>query len=230
MKAKRKKIEELILSTFKEVDNKADNVGYYKKYFKSLNDKEFSAFMERVKENGTLSLVVPHGTKPYNPEAIDKVLRQRFNKTLFNRVVFEDEYGEFTPGIKYLTGYIPNKTTKQTVDYAIKSAKHHKSRNAITGQPTGDSKGVSISAPESQLLIAHGLKNVVDELANVRSGDVSVSTAFTNMLETTGKASLNVLDNYRTDSGSLLAIKNYLIGIHFKLNIDKQGVREIRKK
>ena len=229
MKAKRKKIEALIVSTFSEMDNKANNAKYYKEYFKSLSDKEFKAFMERVKENGTLSFITPHGTKPYSPEQIDSLMRKKFNKGLFNKVTFEDEDGEFIPSIEYLTGYVPCKVTKQSVDYALKSAKHHKSRNAITGQPTGDSKGVSISQPESQLLISHGLKDVVDELANIRAGDVSVSTAFTTLIENNGVAELNVLDNYRTSSGSIKAIKNYMIGMHYRLVTDVEAIRQIRK-
>ena len=62
--SKRKRVEELILTTLDEIDvgSSKDNTAYYKTLFASMNDKQFDEFMIKLRDNKiTLSMIIPNG-------------------------------------------------------------------------------------------------------------------------------------------------------------------------
>lgn len=224
MTAKRKAVQDLILSTVKKIDDKGKNVKNYQALFKSLNDKQFSEFMERVR-NGSLHIILPNGTKTRDISYYESVANS-LGTQLFKHVEHKDKDGYFIPHFKYMVGYTYANITKQSVDYALKTPAHTRSRNAITNQVTGESRGAAFSNPEIKLKLAHGLKNTVYELAILRSGDPS----FAKFIERYGDVTIEEVDKVKNSSRAVNSLKGFLAGMHIKLKTDKQKITEIRKK
>jgi hypothetical protein len=82
--------------------------------------------------------------------------------------------------------------------------------DALTGQPTGESKGAKLSYPELQVCAAMGLDNSMVELMKYRGGDNKGLIAFNAMLSRYGRVNLKSVEPYASGVESTKTLKTFL--------------------
>ena len=161
-----------------------------------MNDKEFDQFMNYMKEGKwQLHIVAPNMIVNLQNEDLLKAC-DLIGLKLFHKVWMYDK----VTGRKYLTDNeymfvkLPVRRQQQFLDEKISVPDNDRSIDGLTGQVTGDSRSCAITNPEIHILAARGLDKTLQELVNVRGGNVHGYNEFRRMLEETGEADLDALD------------------------------------
>lgn len=218
----RKAVEDQIIKDLNEISPGCVETKLYREYFASMSDKAFDEFMVRLKEGKEwLTLTAENG----NYDAINisrnyKVADKWGVK--FHQRLWMPEDGDtpawLTPN-EYLILLLPIRIPSQRLTKKASIPKHQRVINAITGQPTGDSKGASMSMPELRLLMAMGLKHSAVELMKYRGGDVRGYAAMNASLTRTGKARQASLEPFATGVRSTDTVKAYFTSAHIKTTL-----------
>ena len=223
MAKNRKKAEEYILEYIKKITRTDLNVNLYKDLFKDMNDKEFEAFMLKIK-NGEhiLQVIAPNDNTSTkidlnNNFKIAEELNYEFFQYL-NIGPTENDPIRKTKN-KYLITLAPFRKMKQTITKGLSYAEHDKKRDILTGQVSGESLSSKISYPELQLMISMGLDNSIKELMKHRGGDEGSMRAIKQGLLKFGKVNGDFVDEYSTGVTSGKTLKAYFNSMHLKINI-----------
>ena len=198
---KKKKILDFICKLCDTMEPSGLNSKRYRQIIGNMNDKEFDQFMNYMKE-GTwqLHLVAPNMIVNLQNEDLLKAC-DMIGLDLFQRVWMYDK----ATGRKYLTDNkymfvkLPIRRQQQFLDEKISVPDNDRTIDGLTGQVTGDSRACSITNPEIQILAARGLDKTMQELVNIRGGNIHGYSEFRRMLEENGEADLDMIDpNSRT--------------------------------
>ena len=216
----RKKAEDLILEFFKDLDPSGHNVEQYTKFFKTMSDKEFHEFMEGIRD-GEKTLIV--FSPLYNKKGIttenNLKVAKKYDVPLFERLVFTNDNSrpDHKTTIEYLVLDLPVRRQSQNIIKKISVPDNNKTIDALTYQPTGESKGAKISYPELQVLTGMGLDNSINELIRYRGGDKGGFAAYNAMTYRYGSVNLKSISNYTTGVESTKSLKTFLLSMHLKL-------------
>lgn len=214
MNPKRKAFQDNVIDVIERMVPGGGNKGFYENFFASMNDEEFHKWVLSLEaKEARLSAICPNFGKG--------------NMTIKNNIKIMRELG-FEPyqrlwipadgGTReylsqpFLIGYAPLTRQAQFLSKKISIPKNKTKVDEITGQPTGESKGAKISAPEAQLLDAMGLNNTLMELSKGRGGDEGMYRAMSAYVSKTGKVSLASVMPYSTGVKSTNALDHYLKG------------------
>lgn len=222
MAGNRKAAEQYIVKYIGELENTLEgkpNQKFYIEYFATLNDKQFDQFMKDL-ESGVTFLVMQYPNFSKGKITVDNNLRvaELLGHNFFERLWIEgdkDRPTYLTP-VEYLVIDIPQRRASQTLTKKISVPDHTRVTNALTGQPTGESKGAKISYPELQVCAAMDLDNSMIELVKFRGGDNRGLAAFNALLSRQGQVSLNTLNNYASGVESTKTLQTYLTAAHLK--------------
>lgn len=217
--SKRKRVEELILSTLDEIDvgSSKDNTLYYKNLFASMNDKQFDEFMIKLRDNKiTLSMIIPNGGAVKVDVENNFKIARKFNYEFIDHLKFTNvpEIGDYITPIKYLTMILPIRRAAQTLSKKISIPESDNKIDMLSGQVTGKSKSSKLTLPEIQILAGMGLKSSIRELVKLRGGDLGGKNAMNTMLIKTGEVSQQDVEPYTTGVKSVQVLKNYFKAIH----------------
>lgn len=198
---KKKKILDYICKLCDTMEPSGLNSKRYRQIIGQMNDKEFDRFMNYMKEGKwQLHLVAPNMIVNLQNEDLLKAC-DMIGLDLFQRVWMYDR----ATGRKYLTDNkymfvkLPIRRQQQFLDEKISVPDNDRTIDGLTGQVTGDSRACSITNPEIQILAARGLDKTMQELVNVRGGNIHGYSEFRRMLEENGEADLDMIDpNSRT--------------------------------
>ena len=198
---KKKKILDFICKLCDTMEPSGLNSKRYRRIIGQMNDKEFDQFMNYMKEGKwQLHLVAPNMIVNLQNEDLLKAC-DLIGLDLFQRVWMYDR----ATGRKYLTDNkymfvkLPIRRQQQFLDEKISVPDNDRTIDGLTGQVTGDSRACSITNPEIQILAARGLDKTMQELVNVRGGNIHGYSEFRRMLEENGEADLDMIDpNSRT--------------------------------
>jgi hypothetical protein len=219
MPTNRAAAESLCLKVIAQMLPGGQNAELYKKKFESMNDKQFAAFMQGLKEKTIkLVVVVPNGAKERLDVERNIKIAEGLGKKVFQRVWMpakNDSRAYLTP-IPYLLFPIPLRRQAQLLSKKISIPEDNQSVDNMTGQPTGKSAAARCSYPEVKVLAAMGLDASLRELLKFRGGDEGGYRAMNTMIDRTGSVSLDEIAPYATGVKSTLAMKNYLKACHFK--------------
>lgn len=193
----------------------------YKAYLEGLSDKAFAEYMDDLRtKKKFLTLTVPPGGKMLSIER-NLALAKKLGLQLFNRLWIggtDDTPTHLTP-IEFLTVMLPVRIAAQRIKKKMSIPKTQRVVNALTGQPTGDSKGAGISHPELRVCAAMGLDDPMIELMKYRGGDARGRAALTASLIRTGQASQEVLKNFASGVESTATLRSYLISAGLKTTL-----------
>ena len=119
--SKRKRVEELILTTLDEIDvgSSKDNTAYYKTLFASMNDKQFDEFMIKLRDNKiTLSMIIHNGGAVKVDVENNFKIARKFNYEFIDHLKFTNvpEIGDYITPIKYLTMILPTSISSRVVN------------------------------------------------------------------------------------------------------------------
>lgn len=174
MAGNRKAAEDFYLDFLSSIDKSGRNHAYYQAKFKSMSDAEFDRFMKAVREGFVPELTFPNldGVETISIEnnfAIAKKLGVEFHHHLI--IEGEGDTPTYITPKKYLVIRLPVRRQAQHLYKKILIPENNNTVDDLTGQPTGRSKGSSVSYPELQVLAALGLESTAVELMKYRGGD-----------------------------------------------------------
>lgn len=162
--------------------------------FAGMTDKDFDEWIVAL-ENATETMAL------FAPNLQDYTLNMNRNYEiadelgydLFQHVILTDQQtGQtYRTANKHLVGIVP---FRRQVQMLVKKASIPSSNHVIdqrTGQPTGDSKGARLSAPELQVNASKGLHDMIREMIKCRGGDEQAYLAMNRSILETGEASIN---------------------------------------
>lgn len=219
MNANRKAAQDQILKDLEAISPGCVDVSIYQARFEKMSDKDFEAFMLRLKE-GTERLVI---TIPNAGDAklhVDNnyALADKWGIGFHHRIRWPsdgDMEAYLTPN-EYLVLKVPVRIPSQRLAKKQSIPKHQRAISTMTGQVTGESKGSGISMPKIRLCIAMGLKNTAVELLKYRGGDFRGYAAMNASLSRSGQATQSQLKMFASGVKSTDTLKTILTSAHLK--------------
>lgn len=214
--------EKFILSNIAKLTPGTKNADIYKDKFSKMSDKQFDEFIQQLK-NGEikLSVILPN----YSDQSIsiknNLKLAEELGHDFFQRLWIEgkDDTPTYLTPVKYMVVDLPLRRASQMLTKKISVPDHNKVVDALSGQPTGDSKGARLSYPEAQICSAMGLEDSVIELMKFRGGDLKGNIALNSMLSKYGAANQKVLNQFSSGVESTKTLKTFLTCCHLKNNL-----------
>lgn len=189
----------------------------------SLTDKELKDFVNKL---GKEEVYLPYYIANAQEQTIDikrwiKLATSLGNDT-FTELVQEDEVtGEVTvTDIKYWVAMWPARRHLHYLDAKRSMAVDNKTRDTLTGQVTGASKGSSFSKPQLMGLLSRGCKANAIEIFKYRGGDISGGREMNKQLISTGGVSLNSLLQTNTKPTVNKTLGSFLNGMHLAHNLN----------
>ena len=221
MSGNRKAAEKVILDALALIDPSGTNNALMIGFFKSMTDKAFDLYMSAI-ANGIdyVSVVAPNlaecGITTDNNLKIAKQLGVEF----FQRLWLTDSVTgvEYLTNQKYLVVKLPIRRQIQTLENKMSIPEDNKHVDDLTDQPTGVSKGSSISFPEILVMYSQGNSRGIEELIKYRGGDIKGMQAMDKQIHESGGASMDSLAKLGTKVKSTQTLGVMLKGMHLDNN------------
>lgn len=219
MKGNRKAAEELCLQFMADIVPDGSQVTIYKELFASMTDAQFDKFIQELESGETkLSVIVPNFSKVTPTTENNLKIAKKLGHNFFTHLEIEgkgDVPSHITP-IPYLVVDLPMRRASQLIIKKASIPKNQDVIDALTGQPTGESKGAKISYPELQLCVAMNLDASMVELMKYRGGDLKGRAAYIGILNKYGSVTQGQLKNYASGVVSTQTLKTMLTCIHLR--------------
>lgn len=216
--AAEKKIYELI----GEVDLSGYTTEQYKKLLPKLSDKDFRAWMVKMRD-GEATLVVFR--LPFKQDGVTTKNNIEVGKkhgiSFFEPIVTRGKEGvsDYETPFPYMIIDLPLRRQSQNLVKKISIPENNIVVDELTGQPTGTSKGAKISHPELQILVGMGLEDSITELVKFRGGDRGGFNAMNAMAYRYGHINLKTLENFSTGVESTKTLKTIFTAMHIKTSL-----------
>lgn len=196
IKKRRAKIESRICKIMTSMDPSGDNTERYRKFFASLNDKQFAEYMENLRtRKDAVNIVMPNMVKRLDMHSLIKAAEQ-IGLKVSHRLWMTDK----TSGRKYLTNQkymvltLPIRRAQQEWDKKLSVPNRDRKVDALTGQVIAEDRACALSSPEIQSLGVRGLTMTLRELIKTRGGDVQAWGDLNRQLMENGEATLSSLN------------------------------------
>ena len=217
MNSKRKAAQDKIIDVIDRTAPGGKNKEFYVQFFESMDDNEFHKFMEDLRDGKSrLSIFAPNFSEQGKITIKNnlKILRE-LGFEPYQRIWIPAEPGRRAYLSKpMLVGYSPITRQAQFLNKKQSMPKNKNVVDEITGQPTSESKGSKISAPEAHVLESMGLKYTLLELMKGRGGDEGMYRAIQAYSSKTGKVSIQSAAQHSTGVKSTQSLNHYLRGAH----------------
>lgn len=216
MAKNRKAAQEVILKMVADLDPSGKNTTVYEDAFKRMNDAQFDNWMQAIEKNQDfVSLIVDNNNS--NKVTIENNLKvaKKWGVKLFQRLWLTDPNTGMTylTPLEYLVLHLPVRRQIQTLENKVSIPEDNKHVDEMTGQPTGPSKGSSISFPELQVLYGRGLDWSIQELIKFRGGDEKGMRELEKSVISSGGVSLEALKQLGTRNRSTVTLSIFLKGM-----------------
>lgn len=218
----RKAAETVILKVIQEIDPSGYNTEKYKEIFKEMNNTEFDSYMKAI-EKGEKQLVifVPPSNKTKITIENNLNVGKKYGVKFFHKLTVNDPVTSsvYQNPIEYMILDLPVRRQSQNLIKKTSIPPNNRSIDMTTYQPTGNSKGAKVSAPELQILNAMQLDNSLMELIKFRGGDKGGFNAYNAMMLRYGSVNLASIKPYATGVESTRTLKTYLAAMHLKATL-----------
>lgn len=231
MNEKRKATTERILKNIaKIIPGDKTNVEILQTQLNGLTDQQFEDYIrslgpaktpDEIGRRNFLPFYLPNLSKNKISIARNYKLARDLGRSIDHRLIMTDA----ATGLKYVTPHpypvvdLPVRRQAQT-EYKKRSIPEHNQKiDDLTDQPTNDSKGSRVSAPELAALNSRGLKQTIMEFINVRGGNSAAYREMKRLLIEKGECRMDeVMGLGKAKSTQTLAA--YLNCMHLGNNLD----------
>lgn len=201
----------------------SDNVKIYEELFARMSDVEFEEWISKLESGQEIMALFAPNLQEYglNMKTIYSVA-DALEYDLFQHLILTDQQtGQvYKTANKHLVGIVP---IRRQVQMLVKKASIPSSNHVIdqrTGQPTGDSKGARLSAPELQVNASKGLHDMIREMIKCRGGDEQAYLAMNRSILETGQASINsIISEFDSTVKSNKTLSVFLKAQHLNNNL-----------
>lgn len=188
----------------------------------SMSDKEIHNLYLKLKEE---KMYLPFYIANEQEQKIDIrrwiKLAKELGVDTFVKLVQEDpNTGQrYVTDVEYWVAMFPGRRHLHYLDAKRTIAKDNKTRDTLTGQVTGPSKGSSFSKPQLGGLLSRGCISNALELNKYRGGDISGGREMNKQLISSGGVSLNSLLQTNTTPTVTKTLASHLNGMHLQHNL-----------
>lgn len=218
----RKDAEAVIYSLLDRIDPSGHNTKLLKEQFGNLSDTQFKEYVQAVADKKAfIPIVLDNMNGSQITFENNKKLAEELGISFYQRIKLYDE----AVGVWYTSFYeswvadLPVRRQSEMLESKISLPDDHKHIDDYTDQPVGDSKGSSMSAPESLILIGKGAESSVTEFVAVRGGDLAAMRTMEQSIHETGGASLKHAIDTGTGAKASRTLSTFLFGMHFDNNL-----------
>lgn len=188
----------------------------------SMTNAQFENYVKHLETTGdSIPIIVP----VMNNVKIDVMRNLQIGKELgydfFQHLTLTDSITGVTykTPIKYLVLQLPFRRQQQMLEEKAGIPETNRHVNDLTGQPTGTSKGASLTYPEVQVMRSQEWDNSLTELLKYRGGDTRGFQAMNRNIAEQGGVSLKELMQTPTIVKSTETLYVYLLSAHLDNNI-----------
>jgi len=200
VKEKRAKIEEMVLGTMSRMDKTGINTDKYKKFFKSMNDEEFSKWVNKFLKNDNMNYYMeflPHKNEPKLQDLYDA--GKYINVPLDEYIYYRQDGNKDNPirsPYKVPVGYLMIRRLQQMLFKKNSYNLNIDGRNPKTNQLNSSSKVARITDQENFALSIYGADASLQEFFGPRADD---GVAKLEMYKEIAQQGYTQLQNYTND-------------------------------
>jgi hypothetical protein len=220
MSNKQKAIDYIVKYIGKIAPN-TGNAAFYKETLSKMPEADFSSLMKSfLSGEKYLYVTVPNMVGNTINVKNNLSLGEELGVKFFARLSIEGRPGipdHITP-IEHQILVLPWRRASQTWSKKV-SVPEGNTRDSLTGQVTGPSKGAKISFPELRVCLAMGLTACMLETMKMRGGDTKGGHAFNTMMAKTGRVSLKSVAPFASGVESTRTLYSFLTGMHLSNNL-----------
>lgn len=224
-KKARKLATEFALARWTEIDPTGKNTKMLGEALNNLTDEQFENVVQEI-ENKTayLPIWMENLTKTGITTENNYAVAEKHGIEFFHRVRETDESTglDVLSGPRYFCGWFPERRQIQTLESKVSLPDDQRHIDDLTDQPTGVSKGSSISGPEFEIMSGQEAYNCLAELTNTRGGDRGALQAFEKAIHETGQSSMVAASQYGQGAKSVYTMSYLLTGMHFDNNLARR--------
>lgn len=220
--SKNRQAAEKFIKNYIEKIAGANNKKIYENIFSVMSDKDFDTFMADLKSGKKFLAIVAPNFSSINLSVENNLkVADELGHNFFERIWIEgkDDQPTYLTPVPYMVVDLPLRRASQLLTKKISVPDHNKVVDAMTGQPTGESKGAKISYPELQICAAMGLDNCMLELMKYRGGDNKGLAAFNGMISKYGTVRLDSIKQFSSGVESTKLLKTFLTCMMLKSNL-----------
>lgn len=222
MSKARKAATEMALSYIEKIYPKSGNRELLETRLKRMSDKQFHKFMEDLRD-GVITFEIKAPNLNASKLSVSRNLKigKELGYDFFQRLSLKDPATgqQYLTPHKYMILSLPFRRQAQHLVKKMSVPADNDSRDDLTGQPTGKSKGSSLSNPEMQVLYALGLDKTIEELLKVRGGDAAAYTSMNKFAFESGGFSLEQVAKAGGKVKSTETLSTFLKACHLNNNL-----------
>lgn len=187
-----------------------------------LSDKAFESYVKHLESTGgSLPIIVPNLSKDRIDVKRNLDVGKKLGYDFFQYLHLTDPVTGLTyrTPIKYLVLRLPFRRQQQMLEEKSLIPDTNRRVDDLTGQPTGPSKGASMTFPEIQVLRSQGALRALEEMIKYRGGDTKGFQAMNRQIMDSGGVSLDQLQKVPSTVKSTQTLSTYLTAMHLSNNL-----------
>lgn len=218
----RKAFTKIVIENVSKMIPGSDYVKVLEEQLNSLSDEQFEAYVKYLETSGdSVPVVIPNMSETKIDIDRNIALGKELGYEFFQHLVLTDPVSGLTyrTPIKYLVLTLPFRRQQQLLEEKASIPESNRQINDLTGQPTGASKGASLTYPEVQVMRSQEWNNTLTELLKYRGGDTKGFQAMNRAVSQQGGVSLKDLSQTPSSVKSTDTLYYYLMSAHLDNNI-----------
>ena len=203
------------------------NTDVYKEAFSKMTDKEFFEYISKLsvpgREGKKLTIQAPNFDNSFITIENNLKIAKDIGCPLYESLWITPEDGgpTYLTPTKYLILKLPIRRQAQFLIKKIAIPENNRVVDKMSGQPTGPSKGSSISFPEVQIINSRGYNYTLVEWMKFRGGDEGGFKAMNTSIARTGYAKQSEITQFSTGVNSTFTLSAILTASHLANTLGK---------
>lgn len=222
--ADRKAFTRIVVKGIAEVIPGSDYIKVIEKMLNDLTDDEFEQYVSYLERTGdSVPIVVPNMSDTKIDVIRNIKICRDFGYEPYQPLILTDPVSGMTykTPVKYLILTLPFRRQQQLLEEKTSIPDSNRQVNDLTGQPTGASKGASITYPEVQVMRSQEWIYSLEEFLKYRGGDTKGFQLMNRGVAEQGGVSLHELSNTPTRVKSTDTVYTYLMSAHLDNNVNQ---------